>query len=151
MGTTDLATQMTCVRDGLVEMASVVLSQVEQAVNAWQTSDTGLAEQVMAHDEVVDEHLLDIDTRIYQIHRLHAPLAGDLRLLHVGLIAAVALERVGDLAVSIAHLAESTPAGTSVPRIDVLIRRMAARTVDSLTRAVQALARGVPSWATRPS
>ena len=132
---------MVGVRDGLVEMASLVLSQVELAVDAWETLDAGLAERVMAQDEDIDEYLMDLDARIYEVHLTHAPLAGDLRLLHVGLITAVALERVGDLAVSIARLAESTPAGSSVPTVDTMIRRMAARAVDSLARAVQALAR----------
>ena len=141
MGTRDLNTQMVGVRDGLVEMASLVLSQVELAVDAWETLDAGLAERVMAQDEDIDEYLMDLDARIYEVHLTHAPLAGDLRLLHVGLITAVALERVGDLAVSIARLAESTPAGSSVPTVDTMIRRMAARAVDSLARAVQALAR----------
>jgi len=141
VGTRDLNTQMVGVRDGLVEMASLVLSQVELAVDAWETLDAGLAERVMAQDEDIDEYLMDLDARIYEVHLTHAPLAGDLRLLHVGLITAVALERVGDLAVSIARLAESTPAGSSVPTVDTMIRRMAARAVDSLARAVQALAR----------
>ena len=124
----------------MVEMASLVLSQVEQAVDAWETHDPDLARRVMAQDEAVDDHLLDLDRRIYDVHLIHAPLAGDLRLLHVGLITAVALERVGDLAVSISRLAESIPAGGSVPGIDAIIRRMAARAVDSLARAVQAIA-----------
>ena len=141
MGSTDFGTQMAGVRDALVEMASLVLSQVEQAVDAWETHDPDLAGRVMAQDEAVDDHLLDLDHRIYEMHLVHAPLAGDLRLLHVGLITAVALERVGDLAVSISRLAESVPAGGSVPGIDAIIRRMAARAVDSLARAVQAIAR----------
>ncbi len=141
VGTGDLNTQMIGVREGLVEMASLVLSQVELAVDAWETLDAGLAERVMQQDEAIDDYLVDLDARIYQVHLTYAPLAGDLRLLHVGLITAVALERVGDLAVSIARLAESTTAGSSVPPVDTMIRRMSARAVDSLARAVQALAR----------
>lgn len=136
----DFGTQMAGVRDAMVEMASLVLSQVEQAVDAWETHDPDLAGRVLAQDEAVDDHLLDLDRRIYEVHLVHAPLAGDLRLLHVGLITAVALERVGDLAVSISRLTESVPAGGSVPGIDAIIRRMAARAIDSLARAVQAIA-----------
>ena len=47
VGTGDLNTQMIGVREGLVEMASLVLSQVELAVDAWETLDAGLAERVM--------------------------------------------------------------------------------------------------------
>lgn len=136
-----LSTQMADVRSGLVEMASLVLAQVEHAVDAWEATDRALATQVLAQDELVDERLMDLDRRIFEIHLTHAPLAGDLRLLHVGLITAVALERVGDLAVSIARLTESVPTGASVPRIESIIRRMAARAVDALARSVQAIAR----------
>lgn len=131
---------MTGVRDGLLEMASLVLAQVELAVDAWEALDAGMAARVSAQDEAIDEYLVNLDGRIYEVHLTYAPLAGDLRLLHVGLITAVALERVGDLAVSIARLAESTPAGSSVSRIDAIIRRMSARAVDCLARAMQALA-----------
>lgn len=140
MESEDFSTQMAGIRDALVEMASLVLSQVEQAVDAWETHDPDLAGRVVAQDEAVDDHLLDLDRRIYEVHLVYAPLASDLRLLHVGLITAVALERVGDLAVSISRLAELVPAGRSVPSIDAIIRRMAARAIDSLARAVQAIA-----------
>ena len=72
VGTGDLNTQMIGVREGLVEMASLVLSQVELAVDAWETLDTGLAERVMAQDEAIDEHLVDLDARIYEVHRSRA-------------------------------------------------------------------------------
>jgi phosphate transport system protein len=140
MESRDLGSQMTGVRDGLLEMASLVLAQVELAVDAWEALDAGMAARVSAQDEAIDEYLVNLDGRIYEVHLTYAPLAGDLRRLHVGLITAVALERVGDLAVSIARLAESTPAGSSVSRIDAIIRRMSARAVDCLARAMQALA-----------
>lgn len=132
---------MDTVRTELLNMASLVLAQVEHAVDAWQANDRTLAADVLEQDELVDEALLGLDRRIFEIHLTHAPLAGDLRLLHVGLITAVALERVGDLAVTIARLTESVPRGASPPRIDALIRRMAARAVDALALSVQALAR----------
>ena len=69
-------------------------------------------------------------------------MAGDQRLLHVGLIAVIALERVGDLAVAIAEAAKSVPPEGAVPEIQALIARMSARAVDTLARAVQAIARG---------
>ena len=139
--TFDLSAQMDTVRTELLNMASLVLAQVEHAVDAWQATDRTLAADVLEQDELVDEALLSLDRRIFNIHLTHAPLAGDLRLLHVGLITAVALERVGDLAVTIARLTESVSSGASPPRIDALVRRMAARAVDALALSVQALAR----------
>jgi len=129
-------------RRGLVEMASLVLSQVERAVAAWEGFDASSAVEVVAGDEVVDDRCLELDQRVFAIQLLEAPVAGDLRLLHVGLIAVIALERVGDLAVSIANAAGTVPPEGAVEEVQSLIRRMSARAVDALAQAVHAIARG---------
>ena len=49
------------------------------------------AEQIIADDERIDEACAELDHTIYRLQLLQAPVAGDLRLLHVGLIAVVAL------------------------------------------------------------
>jgi len=128
-------------RSSLVEMASVVLAQVETAVRAWDEVDHAAAGEVIAGDEQVDERCLDLDQRIFNIQVLEAPVASDLRLLHVGLIAVIALERVGDLAVSIARLANGVPREGAVPEVQSIVQRMSARAVDALAEAIQAIAR----------
>lgn len=128
-------------RAGLVEMASLVLSQVERAVAAWEEVDATSAAEVMANDDQVDVRCAELDHKIFTLQLLEAPVAGDQRLLHVGLIATIALERVGDLAVAIAEAATSVRPEGAVPEIQALISRMSARAVDTLARAVQAIAR----------
>jgi phosphate uptake regulator len=83
-------------RTGLVEMASLVLSQVERGVQAWEDVDAAAARTVVADDDQVDVRCAELDQKIYSLQLLEAPVAGDQRLLHVGLIAVIALERVGD-------------------------------------------------------
>ena len=87
---------------GLVEMASLALSQVERAVSAWEENDADAALEVVVGDEVVDQRCVELDQQVFSLQLLESPVARDQRLLHVGLIAVVALERVGDLAVAIA-------------------------------------------------
>lgn len=128
-------------RTGLVEMASLVLSQVERAVAAWEALDPAAAAEVIAADDLVDERCADLDHKVFSLHLREAPVAGDLRLLHVGLIAVIALERVGDLGVAIAGAAASVRPEGAAPEIQALISRMSARSVDALARAVQAIAR----------
>ncbi len=123
-------------------MASLVLAQVERAVAAWDDVDPIAAAEVMAADERIDDRCLELDQKVFSLQLLEAPVASDLRLLHVGLIAVIALERVGDLAVSIAKLAGEVPPEGAVPSVQALIRRMSARAVDALAQAVQAIARG---------
>lgn len=129
-------------RSGLVEMASLVLSQVERGVVAWEEADMAAAADVIAADDQVDRRCAELDQKVFSLQLLQAPVAGDQRLLHVGLIAVIALERVGDLAVAIAQAAKSVPPEGAVPEIQALIARMSARAVDTLARAVQAIARG---------
>ena len=129
-------------RTGLVEMASLVLSQVERGVAAWEEVDAEAAAEVIASDDQIDVRCAELDQKVFSLQLLEAPVAGDQRLLHVGLIAVIALERVGDLAVAIAHAATSVRPEGAVPEIQALISRMSARAVDTLARAVQAIARG---------
>ena len=135
-------TEMEDFRSGLVEMASLVLAQVERSVAAWDDVDPIAAAEVIAGDDQVDERCIDLDQKIFNIQLLEAPVASDLRLLHVGLIAVIALERVGDLAVAIAQAATSVRPEGAVSATQALISRMSARAVDVLASAVQAIARG---------
>lgn len=127
---------------GLVEMASLALSQVERAVSAWEENDADAALEVVVGDEVVDQRCVELDQQVFSLQLLESPVARDQRLLHVGLIAVVALERVGDLAVAIAQLATSVSPEGADPAVQAFIRRMSARAVDTLATAIQAIARG---------
>lgn len=140
--TSTFENDMASVRDELVEMASLVLKQIERSVSAWENTDAQLAADVIATDEEVDDACFRLDEQIFNVQLLNSPVAGDQRLLHVGLIAAIALERVGDLAVAISELASSVPVGGAVPEVEARIQRMSARAIDALARAIQAIARG---------
>jgi phosphate transport system protein len=129
-------------RSGLVEMASLVLAQVERGVAAWEDVDRISAAEVVAGDELVDQRCVELDQKVFNLQLLEAPVASDLRLLHVGLIGVIALERVGDLAVAIANAATSVRPEGADSRIQAHIARMSAHAVDVLAQAVQAIARG---------
>ena len=130
-------------RDDLAELATVVLAQVERAVAGWEESDPAVAEVVADTDREVNVRSAALEERILELHRNWSAFAGDLRLLHVGLIAAVALERVGNLAVQIARLAGSVPPPEAeMSTVRGLVARMGERAVDALAESVQAIARG---------
>ncbi len=133
--------EMQDLRLRIVEMASLALNQIERATAAWENADATAAEQVIADDDRLDETCAELDHQIYRIQLLQAPVASDLRLLHVGLITIVALERVGDLAVAIAELTRTVRPGDANPEIQATLSRMSARAVDTLALAVQAIAR----------
>ena len=139
---TDPARAFEELHDGLAELATLVLSQVERAVTAWDEADPSVAESVIATDREVDTRSAALEGRILELHRTWPAFAGDLRLLHVGLIAAVALERVGNLAVDIAKLAGSVPLPSEgLETVRDLIGAMSRCAVDALSRAVVAISR----------
>jgi phosphate transport system protein len=140
---TDPAADFGALRDDLGALATLVLAEVERAIAGWDDSDHAVAGAVAAADREIDLRSAALEARILTLHQNWATFASDLRLLHVGLIAAVALERVGNLAVSIARLAGSAPPpehGSDPVRR--LIGEMGRRAVDALSDAVQAVARG---------
>jgi phosphate transport system protein len=137
------AADFAALREDLAELATLVLSQVERAVAGWEGSDPAVAASVAEADREVDQRSAALEERILGLHRTWAAFAGDLRLLHVGLIAAVALERVGNLAVQIARLAGSVPPPQEeMAPVRRLIGDMSERAIDALADAVQAIARG---------
>lgn len=137
------ASEFAALREDLADLAGLVLAQVERAIAGWDASDETVVESVEATDREVDMRSAALEERILELHRNWSAFAGDLRLLHVGLITAVALERVGNLAVAISRLAGSVP--PPEPELDEvrrIIREMGERAVDALAGAVQAVARG---------
>jgi phosphate transport system protein len=139
---TDPAADFAALREDLGELATFTLSQVERAIGGWEDSDPSVVDTVAGGDREIDLRSAALEGRILSLHQNWASFASDLRLLHVGLIAAVALERVGNLAVSIARLAGSAPPPESgSERVRALIALMGERAIDALALAVQAIGR----------
>ena len=128
-------------RNGMIEVASVIVGQVEQAVDAWEARDVNEARRVIAGDDDVDDRCAALERLAFDLVLLQAPKAHDLRLIHSGLIITVALERVGDLAVAIARRVEALEPSPMVPEVDALLKRMEPRAIGALSQAVQAFTR----------
>lgn len=136
------AADFAALRADLAELAALVLAQVERAIAGWDEADATVTGAVEEGDREVDLRSAALEERILGMHRNWAAFASDLRLLHVGLIAAIALERVGNLAVQIARLTGSVPPpDAELEPVRRLISQMGERAVDTLAHAVQALAR----------
>ena len=140
---TSPASEFAALREDLADLAGLVLAQVERAIAGWDASDATILEPIEATDREVNLRSSALEERILELHRNWSVFAGDLRLLHVGLITAIALERVGNLAVAIARLADSVPPPEpELEPVRRLIREMGERSVNALAGAVQAVARG---------
>jgi phosphate transport system protein len=108
-------------------MGGLAESLVSDALEAAATRDGDLAAQVVARDIQVDDMQRDIEKKIIRLLALRQPIAQDLRVCIAALKIVADLERVGDLAKSIARRvptlneSEPTPFAASVDRMGRLV------------------------------
>ena len=108
-------------------MGGLAESLVSDALEAAATRDGDLAAQVVARDAQVDDMQRDIEKKIIRLLALRQPIAQDLRVCIAALKIVADLERVGDLAKSIARRvptlneSEPTPFAASVDRMGKLV------------------------------
>ena len=88
----------------LQEMGAVVLRALRGAIDALETRDVELCDEVVAFDDEVDDRYHSIERSIELLIAQQAPVAGDLRLVLAVLHNSIHLERIGDQAVTIAKL-----------------------------------------------
>ena len=79
-------------------MGTVVLDQLDLAVEALQAFDTVLAEQAIQKDNAVDRFFRDVEDKAIRMIAKRQPVAGDLRAIMASIKIAADLERIGDLA-----------------------------------------------------
>jgi phosphate transport system protein len=88
----------------LQEEGSLVLRVLRGALNALDSRDVELADEVIAFDDDVDRRFLEIEEVIQSLLARQTPVATDLRLVLALLHTNLHLERMADYAVTIAKL-----------------------------------------------
>ena len=122
-------------RSQLILMGETAIEQVRTAIRALVEASPGLAGQVIAADEKLDQLEIKIDDEAVRYMNLRAPIASELRLVIVGMKASHDLERVGDEATSIAKRAIKLSAEPPLkPYID--LPRMATMALEMLRDAL---------------
>jgi phosphate transport system protein len=91
----------------LFTLSAMVEEALHLSVRAVMERKEEYASQVIKNDELIDSKEVDIEEECLKILALYQPVAGDLRYIIVVLKMNNDLERIGDLAVNIAHRALS--------------------------------------------
>ena len=112
----------------LLGMSGLVEEMIDQATRALAERREEWAEQVVASDAEVDQQEVQIEEECLKILALHQPVAVDLRRIATVLKANADLERIADLAVSIAERAQAIADSPSFPIPDQLDRMVALAT-----------------------
>ena len=134
--------ELESVKNHLLEMGGLVEQQIGKAVESLLNRDSGLAEEVIAGDEQVNELEINIDEECSRILARRQPAASDLRLVLAISKVTTDLERIGDEASKIARQAvKATEEGSANTSSFVEIRHIGNHVSNMLRRALDAFAR----------
>ncbi len=98
----------------LLSLCALVEGQVDAAVQAVARCDAETASAVEMGDAEVDRREVELEEECLKILALHQPVAIDLRLVVTVLKINNDLERIGDLAVNVAHKAAALASGPPI-------------------------------------
>jgi len=133
----------------LLEMGSLVEGAIERSIGAVVKRDQSAAQEVLAAEARINAIELEIDALAIELLALHQPMASNLRFIIAVLKINTDLERMGDLAATIAHNARSlvdTPAiepTVDIPLIAGLAQSMVRKSLDAFVSADADLALSV--------
>lgn len=133
----------------VLALSAVVEESVHKAVNAIERRDAQLAQRVVDTDIEIDHMEVDVEEECLKILALHQPVAADLRFIVAVMKLNSDLERIGDLAGSVAKRAifladhQRVEIPHQIPAMAEKAQAMLKRTLDALVNSDSALARQV--------
>ena len=94
--------QLAELKDKLLAMAALAQQAVESAVDAYVQRDQGLCQYVRQNEAAINTAQRELDEMAYELLAKEQPMAIDLRFILAVIKINADLERIGDMAVSIA-------------------------------------------------
>ena len=88
------------VRD-ITRLAAHVTEAIPRGTDALLDGDLEVAQQIIDHDDVIDDLSIEIEERCYKILTLQAPVASDLRAIIAAIRLVAEIERSADLVVNV--------------------------------------------------
>lgn len=91
----------------ILGMGELAERAVARSVDALVRGDVAEADDVISHDDDIDERYMNIEGRALSLLALQTPVATDLRMISAIIHINLHLERIGDMAVNIAKIYRS--------------------------------------------
>jgi phosphate transport system protein len=133
--------QLDSIVDELVSMTQQVQQSVARATHALLTADPHVADQVVEGDAAIDALRERVEDQVFELMALQQPVAGDLRMLIAAVRMVADLERMGDLSVHVAKVAQLRNPELAVPDpMRPTVERMAHVAVHMVGEAAQVIA-----------
>jgi len=126
-------------RTKVIEMGALVNTQLELALQALNTLEPEIAQQVITIDQKVNETRFAIEEFCFTLVATQQPAARDLRAIFAAMNIIVDLERAGDKAKDIADTVQHVRKGRNRPRPPELVR-MGSLVKSMLEQCMQAYA-----------
>jgi phosphate transport system protein len=133
----------------LLNVSSMVEEMIDKATQALTDRRYDLADEVVGSDEYVDQHEVHVEEECLKMLALHQPVAVDLRRIATVMKVNNDLERIADLAVSIAQRAQAMeafptfPIPQQLPRMVVLATQMVRGAMDAFVNMDDVAARRI--------
>jgi phosphate transport system protein len=124
----------------ILDLAGLVEKAVHQTIDALQTRQPGLAEEVIRGDEAIDQEENFVEEECLKMLALHQPVAVDLRRIIAVFKINTELERMADLCVNIAERVVSLGTVPVLPLPDRL-QKMADLTTAMVRQSLDAFMR----------
>ena len=125
------------IRSRVAEMGTWVEKSMANAIRALETGDYKLASTTILADHPINRRMREIDRLCHAFIAVHLPSAGHLRLLSAVIRVNIALERIGDYAVTISRVSQQL---SSVPEghMAIELARIANEAMVMLHQAISA-------------
>jgi phosphate transport system protein len=125
----------------MVTLGDLAERAVADAFDSLVRRDAQLADLVIARDDEIDAHYLEVERRIFNLLAQQTPVASDLRLVTAVLHINLHLERVADMGVNIAKIAKVTMGWPSNETVLLHLQEMADVAGTMLRTSIEAFVR----------
>ncbi|KUI99959.1 phosphate signaling complex protein PhoU [Vibrio sp. MEBiC08052] len=132
--------ELEAIRTHVLTMGGLVEQQLSYAMQALHRQDLELARQVIRDDHKVNAMEVSIDDACTRIIAKRQPTAKDLRLIIAIIKTITDLERIGDVATKMAHVAIESPASKE-RRFQVSLEPLCRQAIAMLHQVLDAFAR----------
>jgi len=135
----------------LLSVSAMVEEMIDKATQAFTARRHELADEVVNSDNIVDSEEVRVEEECLKILALHQPVAVDLRRIATVLKVNADLERIADLAVSIAQRAQAMdefpafPVPTASAKMVAMATQMVRSAMDAFVNMDNAAARRIIS------
>ena len=141
MARTEFTTTMREIQENLLVLGSMVDKAIDRSIEALQSQNMSLAEQVVHGDDAINDKRWQIEEGTLHLIATQSPMAGDLRRIMASVHIATNLERMGDHAEGIARLTLRTadePLLKPLVDIPVMAEKTRSMLIDALDAFVEA-------------